>query len=431
MIIISPLQVFGQLDSILNDTNSNLSSQQDASSFTVWIPSKMISGQDYEGMVLLDKPANQPSIFYLSSSDKSTLQIPLSITIPPSENHGIFAIKTLKDGNATVFGALNGNLAQSATMVYTSNSQPSKLQMIIPTSTTRAQDMQSYVFSEDKFGLPVPVDADAEITVTTSSMITAPQTVTIPKGQYYTTLPLFTKGSGIVSVSSDSLGVATANVTKISDHVTIKLAIAPDTALPNSLSYYYIWLEKNGLPFKPPYTIHATLTSSDTNVAKFGNNYDVTHFNDILYSTTIRDGVAKGFVYTRNVGSTVISASVDGFGAASANLIVGPTTNNQVTGQNITSYCSVFAPCKPNMVKIWTYPTTFDDSGYGIVGLYRQINQSGTSTIIPLVADSSTVQLSSNGPDTNYDKQINMIPTRIPGSNEETGVAQAVEFAIQ
>ena len=201
--------------------------------------------------------------------------------------------------------------------------------------------------------------------------------------------------------------------------------------MPNSLSYYYIWLEKNGLPFKPPYTIHVSLTSSDTNVARFGNNYDVTHFNDILYSTTIRDGVAKGFVYTRNVGSTVISASVDGFGAASANLIVGPSTNNQVTGQNITSYCSVFAPCKPNMVKIWTYPTTFDDSGYGIVGLYRQINQSNTSTIIPLVADSSTVQLSSNGPDTNYDKQINMIPTRIPGSNGETGVAQAVEFAIQ
>ncbi len=223
-IIISPLQVFGQLDSILNDTNSNLSSQQDASSFTIWIPSKMISGQDYEGMVLLDKPENQPSIFYLSSSDKSTLQVPLSITIPPSENHGIFAIKTLKDGNATVFGALNGNLAQSATLVYTSNSQPFQLQMIIPTSTTKAQDMQSYVFSEDKFGLPVPVDADTEITVTTSSMITAPQTVIIPKGQYYTTLPLFTKGSGIISVSSDSLGVATANVTKISDNVTIKLS---------------------------------------------------------------------------------------------------------------------------------------------------------------------------------------------------------------
>ncbi|MHB8603468.1 MAG: hypothetical protein ACYC6W_12565, partial [Nitrosotalea sp.] len=320
--------MFGQLDSTLNDTN--LSSQQDASSFTIWIPSKMISGQDYEGMVLLDKPANQPSIFYLSSSDKSTLQVPLSITVPQSENHGIFAIKTLKDGNATVFGALNGNLAQSAALVYTSNSQPSKLQMIVPTSTTRAQDMQSYVFSEDKFGLPVPVDADTEITVTTSSMITAPQTVTIPKGQYYTTLPLFTKGSGIISVSSDSLGVATANVTKISDNVTIKLAIAPDTALPNSLSYYYIWLEKNGLPFKPPYAIHVSLTSSDTNVARFGNNYDVTHFNDILYSTIIQDGVAKGFVYTRNVGSTVISASVDGFGAASANLIVGPSTNNQV-----------------------------------------------------------------------------------------------------
>ncbi|MDE1878143.1 MAG: hypothetical protein KGI07_06385, partial [Thaumarchaeota archaeon] len=98
---------------------------------------------------------------------------------------------------------------------------------------------------------------------------------------------------------------------------------------------------------------------------------------------------------------------------------------------NITSYCDSFSSCKPNMVKVWVYPTTFDDSGYGIIGLYHEINQSNTSTIIPLEADSSTVQLSSNGPETRYDKQISMIPTRIPGSNEETGVAQAVEFGIQ
>ncbi|WP_157927245.1 hypothetical protein [Candidatus Nitrosotalea okcheonensis] len=426
-----PLQVFGQLDLIPNDASSNLPSKQDASSFTIWIPSKMISGQDYEGMVVLDKPTNQPSIFYLSSSDISTLRVPLSVTVQPSENHGIFTITALKDGNATVFGALNGNLTQCDAMVYTSNSQPSKLQMIVPTHVTKAQDMQSYVFSEDKFGLPVSVDEDTEITVTTSSMITAPETVTIPKGQYYTTLPLITKGSGTISISSDTLGVATTNVTKTRDDITIKLAVAPYTALPNSLSYFYIWLEKDGMPFKPPYAIHASLTSSDTNVARFGNNYDVTHFSDMLYSTTIRDGVAKGFVYTRNVGSTVISASIDGFGVASASLIVGPSTNNQVTGKNITSYCDSFSSCKPNMVKIWVYPTTFDDSGYGIIGLYHEMNQSNTSTIIPLEADSSTVQLSSNGPETRYDKQISMIPTRIPGSNEEAGVAQAVEFGIQ
>ena len=431
LIILSPLQVLGQSDSGLNDTSPDSSLQQNTGGFTIWVPSKMIGGQDYEGMILLDKPSNQANIFYLSASDKSTLQIPLTVTIPSLENHGIFSIKTLKDGNATVFGALDGNLAQSSTTIYTSNSQPSKLQMIVPTSTTKAQAMQSYIFSEDKFGLPVPVDTDTDITVTTSSMITAPQIVTILKGQYYTTLPLITKGSGTISVSADSLGVATATITKIRDDVTIKLAVAPDTALPNSLSYYYIWLEKNGLPYKPPYAIHVSLTSSDTNVARFGSNYDVTHFNDILYSATIRDGVAKGFVYTRNAGSTVISASVEGFGSASANLIVGPSTNNHATGENITSYCSSFVPCKPNMVKIWTYSTTWNNSGYGIVGLYRQVNQSNTSVIIPLGADSSTVQLSSNGPDIQYDKQINMIPTVIPGSNEETGVAQAVEFGIQ
>jgi len=421
---LSELQAFGQLDP--NDANSSSSSN-----FSIWIPKKMISGQDYEGIIILDKPSNHENIFFLSTNDKSILGIPLTITIPQLENHGIFKIKALRDGNATVFGALDGNLVQSSTIIYTSNLQPSSLKIIVPATITKAQSMQSYVFTEDKFGLPEPVSADTEISITSSSRITAPQTLIIPKGQYYTPLPLVTKGSGIISASANNLGVATANVTKVSDYITVKFAIAPDIAFTNSLAFYYIWLEKDGKPYQPPYTIHASLTSSNTNVARFGSNYDVIHFNDILYSTTIRNGFAKGFVYTRNSGSTVISASIDGFGTASANLIVGPSINNHSTGKNITSYCDPFSQCTPNMVKLWVYPTTFNDSGYGIVGLYREINQSNTNLIIPLKADSSMIQLSSNGSEINYNKLIHMLPNRIPGSNEETGVSQAMEFPIR
>ena len=416
------------LFSVLEQSNED--SGQDIGSFTLWIPHKMIAGQYYEGMIILDRPSNKENLFFLSTSDKSALYVPQSVNIPAFTNHGIFQIKPLKDGNETVFAALNGNLVQGQTIMYTSNTQPSSLRLILPTNTTKAQDMLAYVFSQDEFGLPAQVSSDTEIFVTTSSMILAPQTITIPKGQYYTQLPLVTKGSGNISVSADGLGVATADITKVHDDVKIRLAVAPDIALPNSLSYYYIWLEKDGKPFKPPYTIRTSLTSSDTNVARFGNNYDIVHFNDILYSTTLQDGVAKGFIHTRNSGNTEISAVVEGFGTASANLIVGPAAGNTPFTQNITSFCNQFSPCKPNMVQIWSYPTIFDDKGYGIVGLYHQINTTTQNIVVPLEADSSTVQISSDGPYIQYDKRIVMIPTRIPGSNGETGVAQAIEFEI-
>lgn len=418
-----------QASAQIYDTNSSLTHY--SSNFTIWIPNKMISGQEYEGIIVLDKPTNQETIFSLSTNDKSTLDIPLAITIPPWENHGMFKIKAVKDGNATVFSALDGNLVQTSTTVYTSNSLPSSMKLIIPTTLTKAQSMQAYVFAEDKFGIPEHVTNDTEISVTSTSMISAPQTITIPKGQYYATLPLATRGSGTISISSDNLGIATANFTKIHDNVTVKLALAPDIVLPNSLAYYYIWLEKDGHPYKPPYTIHASLTSSNTNVSRFGNNYDIKHFSDILYSTTIRNGLAKGFVYTRNSGSTIISASVEGFGTASTNLTVGSSINNHATGKNTTSYCNPFSHCIPNMLKIWIYPTTFDESGYGIVGLYREINESNNTVIIPLGADSSTIQLSSNGSEVNYVKRIHMIPTIIPGSNEETGLSEAIEFPVE
>lgn len=418
--ILSELQAFGEESA--NPTSSD---------FSIWIPKKMIIGQDYEGIIILDKPSNQENIFFLSTSDKSTLVVPLTTTISPLSNHGLFKIKALGEGNATVFGALDGNLVQSSTMVYVSNSKPSSLKIIIPTSTTKAESMQCYIFSEDKFGLPEPVDADAEISVTSSSMISVPQTISIQKGQYYTILPITTKGSGTISVSADNLGVTTINITKVADPITVKFAIAPDIANTNSLAYFYIWLEKDGKPYEPPYTIHASLSSSNTDVARFGNNYDITHFSDILYSTALRNGIAKGFVYTRNPGNTTISASVDGFGTTSAHLVVGPSINDQATGRNVTDYCDQFSRCNPNMVKTWVYPTIIDGPGYGIVGLYREINQSNSRVIIPIKADSSILGLSSNGSNVNYNKLIQMIPTRIPGSNEETGVTQAIEFPIQ
>lgn len=432
-VVISPLlPAFGQ------------SSGEVSSGYSVWIPKKMIVGQDYQGIIVLDRPSSDNSLLFLSTSDKSRLDVPQSINISPFTNHGIFQIKPLKNGNATVFAALQGNLVQADTTIYQSNTQPASLRIILPTNITKAQNMLAYVFSQDQFGLPAPVNLDSELFVTTTSTIEAPATITIPKGQYYAQLPLITKGSGTVSVAADGLGLATAKITKVHDDIKVRLAVAPDIAVPNSAVYYYVWLEKEGKPFKPPYTINAVLSSSDTDVARFGNTYDVTHFNDITYSTKLKDGIAKGIIYTRNFGNSTISVSVEGVGSATALLIAGPalfnsvaltsnTVSNPVLSVDETtasSFCSKLSSCKPNLVKVWVYPSVFDDKSYGIVSLYHFTNNTNQNIVVPLAADSSIVQISSNSQDLQYDKEIEMIPARIPGTNQEIGVAAAVEFPI-
>jgi hypothetical protein len=405
------------------------SAGEESSGYSLWVPKKMILGQDYQGVVVLDRPSNDNTLLFLSATDRSKLDIPQSISIPPFANHGIFQIKALQSGNATVFAALSGNLVQADTTIYQSNTDPSSLRIILPDNTTKAENMVSYVFSQDQSGLPAPVSSDTALSVTTTSAIEAPGTITIPKGQYYAQLPLITKGSGTISVTADGLGVATTALTKISDNVQVRFAVAPDLVVPNSIAYWYVWLEKEGKPFKPPYGIHAVLTSSDTDVARFGSNYDIEHFNDILYSTTLSNGIATGIVHTINGGNSTISVSVDGFGSASAILAVGAAQNQDLISGNLTGICNKFS-CNPNLIKIWVYPPTFDDTSYGIVSLYRQVNDSGNNILIPVQADGSIVGISSDSSDLKYNKEIEMIPERLPGTNQEEGLASSVQFEI-
>src|SRR5437667_12411409 len=86
------------------------SSGGESSGYSVWIPKKMIVGQDYQGVIVLDRPSSDNSLLFLSTSDKSKLDVPQSINISPFTNPGLFQIKTLKNRNATVFAAHQGNL---------------------------------------------------------------------------------------------------------------------------------------------------------------------------------------------------------------------------------------------------------------------------------------------------------------------------------
>lgn len=395
--------------------------------YTIWVPQKMIAGKEYEGLVVLHNASNSDRIVSLSTSDRPVLGVPDSVIIPALSNHGIFQVRPMMSGNATVFASLQGRLESVGVMVYASSSKPSSLEVVLADNTTKAESMLAYVFAMDRSGLPSQVEHDTKIYISTSSSIGAPQSVTIPKGGYYVQVPLVTKGTGTVSVSSGSLGTASAKITKTFDKAEVRLAVAPDLVTSNSITHYYLWLEKDGKHLRPPDGIRAVLTSNNTGVARFGSSYEITHYDDIVYSTMLYGGFATGTVYTVGGGSSRISASVDGYGSASATLEVAGLGHGYTLPYNGTLDCNQFW-CKPNLVKIWAYPAVSDGKIYGVVGLYRVLN--GTNSTIPLPMDGSTVDITADRRGLEHEKYVKMISRRLSGTGQDEGLASSVQFEI-
>ncbi|KER05318.1 hypothetical protein AAA799E16_02043, partial [Marine Group I thaumarchaeote SCGC AAA799-E16] len=112
-------------------------------------------------------------------------------------------------------------------------------------------------------------------------------------------------------------------ITKLQDEITVRVAVAPDVAMQNSKAFFYVWLEKDGKPFKPPYVTEAFLSSSDTEIVRFSENRDITHYGDSVLSIPVIDGVGKGVLVTDKPGAAIITANVKGFGSAQTNMVVG------------------------------------------------------------------------------------------------------------
>ncbi len=81
-------------------------------SANLWAPSDMITGEDYEGVVILYAGARYGQIMMLSTNDPTVIKIPESVTILPYSNHGIFPIKAVKGGTATIFAVTDGRIIQ-------------------------------------------------------------------------------------------------------------------------------------------------------------------------------------------------------------------------------------------------------------------------------------------------------------------------------
>ncbi|MEM3065157.1 MAG: hypothetical protein QW177_07285 [Candidatus Nitrosotenuis sp.] len=422
----------------------------------------MIKGETYEGLVVLSDAATSGELVLITSSDKTIIESPKSITILPESNHGIFEIKTLKEGNARIFASVNGEVTSTDVKVYSSISTPDKLGMFLPSNSTKTAKVPVYVFTLDRNGSPAPVKHDVIVHLSSSSdMVRVPESVTVKNQTYYARFTAEVNGDGKITASATNLKPDTIDVKRQQENVDVLIGIAPNIALENSEIYYYVWLEKDGKPFKLSHVVDVFLSSNDPKVARLAPRGTSQHYGDGTIHAKMIDGVARGTLFTGDRGSATISANVDGFGYAQADLVVGPVTfsnneglSNQVRGGsssdiqvNSTSSSRIDAIYQPNIALSWVFPAKTSDKAYGVVALYwqnvtRSVNTSmdeidgttvqsvlATQTLVPLPLDDRTITVSSQvGLD--HKTMYQMSQSNILESTEGKGRLSAIEFEL-
>lgn len=403
--------VFGQLDDT-SEVDQNLGAY-------IWAPKNMIKEETYDGIVVLKQATNHGDLALISTSDPSVINVPQSVSILPYSNHGIFSVEALKQGEVDLFVSINGDLAQTSVLVHSASRQPDSLEILVPSNQTKSGKMIGYVISVDSNGSPVPVKEDVQIRLSASSMIDVPQTIKIKKDSHYASFVANIAGSGKIFASAQGLKMATQEITKLQDDVTVRVAVAPDVAMQNSKAFFYVWLEKDGRPFKLPYVTEAFLSSSDTGIVRFSENRDITHYGDSVLSIPVINGVGKGVLVTDNPGTAIITANVRGFGSAQTNMVVGSVLLDEdfeiISPQDEEEFAKrvrLLSEEIPTIAFSWFYPKVTDGKAYGVVALYNMnvtkdvttdVNFTDTTItvtdeinrVVPVPLDGRTVTISS------------------------------------
>lgn len=351
----------------------------------IWVPENIITGESYEAMIVTDSTSWAGKTAVISTDDPIIIQVPQSVTIMPHSNHGIFPLKPLRDGTAQIFALLDGNIISTKATVHSSNRQPEKLSIILASNSTKTDSIVGYVISVDGRGTPAPVPTDTTVQLFSSSLIEIDTAkIRISKDHYQAKFHAKIRGSGNIYASAENYSIAERHIEKIIDDVTVKVAVAPNIMMENSKAFLFVWLEKDGKPFKLPYMTYAFVSSSNLKAIRLNDTPMIKQYGDSILKIPIVNGVGKGYVISDMSGTSTITASVNGFGASQTSVVVGPVLVDQ-NFEPITSEQSRTDRIEskdPNVVMTWIYPTVTDSVAYGVVALYNTNFTRNTYTTI-------------------------------------------------
>jgi hypothetical protein len=410
----------------------------------IWIPEDIITGESYEAVIVTDKTSWAGKTAVISTDDPTVIQVPHSVTIMPHSNHGIFPLKPLRDGTAQVFALIDGNIISTKTTVHSSSRQPEKLSIILAANSTKADDIIGYVLSVDGRGTPAPVPADTLVQLFSSSLIDIDAAkIKILKDHYQTRFHAKIRGSGNIYASAENYSIAERHIEKIADGVTVKVAVAPNIMMENSKAFLFVWLEKDGKPFKLPHMTYAFVSSSNLKSVRLNDTPTIKQYGDSILKIPIVNGVGKGQVISDMPGTSTITASVNGFGASQASVVVGPVLVDQNFEQAISEQSKMdkIESKKPNVAMAWIYPTVTDSVAYGVVALYNMnfthnthttitenntkiATSSSINRIVPVPIDGRTITLSSTAGLQHPGAVV------LSKTSQNTGSTHAVQFEV-
>ena len=410
------------------------------SSLTLWIPEIMIKGESYKGLIVSDQ--HDGMTVGLTTSDPTVVDASKSVSIFKNENHGIFEITPIEEGTATIYASIDGEIASSETTIYSANTIPKKLDFILPTTNTKADKVQTIVITTNENGVPTPVLEDTRVSLSSTKSIIVPAAVTIPAGKHYASFEIVAYGTGDIIGSSRGLDIATTTIVREQEQVEVKVAISPLIALEDSTVIAYVWMEKDGMPFKPLNVVDTFIASENFESVRVFENKDISHYGDSLKSVPMVDGLAKYTLITGSEGTATITATVTGYGSAQTKVIVGPAGDD---ADELTTLER--KELQPNMAMIFVNPPITDEKTFGTVALYHInktktitniIGEDGTPTIeeteevdfiVPMRMDGRTLSVSASG-------ELNMPQTLslVEGLNAQefgTSNRHVAEFEIE
>lgn len=412
-----------QTDAIIPAINDD---EQTPASENIWVPQKMIKGHQSYGMVILDKTSNNNRIVILGTSNSDIADVEKNTVILAHQNHGIFEIVPKSQGDVTISAVHGGNQFDAATTVYSDAKKPSMLEIIVPGEKIKADKIDAVVYSLDDNGSSVAVDHNTRVKISSSENIKTPMDVMIPFGEDHAFFPITVNGNGFVSASSNGFEPSRVDLTKTLEDVNINFNVAPNIAHKNSLVYFYLQLEKDGKPYRPPYVVDAFLTSSNEGIVSFSKEGRTDYENNRVFSVSLVDGFAKGVAYTKGEGSAQLLANVPAFGFARSDLVVGKAVFNAdvnqtpqavITQNNASAGIATFEKSQyedPTDLLMWVFPNPTDKDAYAVVGTYRieiekeivlELAEDQTQesvifdqfTITPVLLDDGILAMSSSG----------------------------------
>jgi len=352
-----------------------------SNNIVLFIPEKMIVGEEYQGMVTLLSPATSSSLVLLSVDDDFILDVDTSVNIQTNKNHGTFKLTPLNEGEATISILYDGELLTTQTKVFSKKSDAQKLKIILPTNSTITTNMKGMVFLLDGNGSPIQSSFDRMISLVTSEKIFTPNSVTIYNGSSYTIFDVIVYATGEITANAPQLESHTISIEKSQQTTDVKLGIAPNVILEQSYTNYFIWFEKDGKPYTTSGVQKVELHSSNTDVIRLGIS-PASYKNENMITVSMIDGIAKGRLYTGTSGIVEIVASMNDYDSVSTTVVVGAALlhNDEAKDLSIDDYTGEDKDFDVNYIQFVVYPNITNDFAYGVASLYHTEQTEGHFT---------------------------------------------------